>query len=112
MTTFVVSNCTYDGTSGDPNPLCYVIGTVNGWNVYPPTFFRYLMAASAANDMQTALTALMYNFYAGYRAALPWPNPIPFPNFPASNAIATHSQGAYPVVPVIVTQALIGSWSV
>jgi hypothetical protein len=26
------------------------------------------------------------------------------------NAVATHSQGPYPVAPVVVTQALIGSW--
>jgi hypothetical protein len=31
--------------------------------------------------------------------------------FPASNAVATHSQGPYPVAPVVVTQALIGTWT-
>lgn len=42
MNSFVISNCTYDGTSGDPNPLCLVTGTVNGKNLYALTFFRYL----------------------------------------------------------------------
>ena len=28
MNSFVVLNCVYDGTSGDPNPLCQVSGTV------------------------------------------------------------------------------------
>ena len=31
--------------------------------------------------------------------------------FPASNAVATHSQGPYPVAPVVVSEALIGSWT-
>jgi hypothetical protein len=26
--------------------------------------------------------------------------------------VATHSEGPYPVAPVVVTQALIGSWTV
>jgi hypothetical protein len=90
MNSFVVPNCTYDGTSGDPNPLCYVIGTVNGMNVDPPTFFRYLMAASTAGQMQATLAAAMFNFYAGYGATLPWSTP--FPSFPPSNAAATHSR--------------------
>ena len=111
MTTFVVSNCTYDGTSGDPIPICIVTGTVNGWKVDLQTFFRYLMAASAAGQMQAALTSLMYNFYTGYRATLPWPNPIPFPNFPGSNAVAMQSEGVYPVAPVVVPQALIPNWT-
>jgi hypothetical protein len=111
MNSFAVSNCTYDGTSGDPNPLCILTGTVNGMNVYPQPFFRYLMAASAADQMQEALTSLMFNFYCGYRATLPWPNPIPFPSFPASNAVAVHSEGIYPVAPTVVSEALIGSWS-
>lgn len=111
MNSFTVSNCTYDGTSGSTNPLCLVTGTVNGKNVYAQTFFRYLMAAFAADQMQGALTALMLNFYAGYWATLPWPNLIPFPEFPASNAVAVHSGGAYPVAPTVVTQALIGPWS-
>jgi len=111
MNSFVVFNCMYDGTSGDPNPLCYVIGTVDGMNVYPPAFFRYLLAASTAGQMQAALTAAMFNFYAGYRAVLPWPNPIPFPSFPASNAVAVQSGGVYPVAPTGVSEALIGSWT-
>jgi hypothetical protein len=92
MNSFVVSNCTYDGTSGDPNPLCLVTGTVNGKNLYALTFFRYLMAAEAVDQMEAALTAVMLNFYAGvyyYQATLPWPNLIPYPSFPGSNAVAT-----------------------
>jgi hypothetical protein len=92
--------------SANPDPLCQVTGTVNNHNVYAPTFFGYLMAASAANQMQAALTAVMFNFYVGYRATLPWPNPIP-----ASNAVAVHSKGVYPIEAVVVTQALIGSWT-
>jgi hypothetical protein len=35
---------------------------VNGLNVpLAPAFFRYLMAADAADQMQAALTALMFN---------------------------------------------------
>ena len=41
MNSFVVSNCVYDGTSGDSNPICQVSGTVNSRNVYALTFFRY-----------------------------------------------------------------------
>ncbi len=114
MNSFVVSNCTYDGTSGDPNPLCLVTGTVNGKNISAQAYFRFLMAASAASQMQAALTAVMFNFYAGvyyYMVAPPWPNLIPYPEFPASSAVAVHSEGVYPVAPTVVTQALIGPWS-
>jgi hypothetical protein len=61
--------------------------------------------------MQAALTSLMFNFYVGYRAVLLWPNPIPFPSFLACNAVATRSQGPYPVAPTVVSEALIGSWT-
>jgi hypothetical protein len=36
---------------------------------------------------------------------------IPYPTFPGSDAVATHSEGVYPVAPVVVSEALIGSWS-
>jgi hypothetical protein len=52
------------------------------------------------------------NYYAGvhyYQITPPWPNLIPFPEFPASNAVATHSQGPYPVAPTVVSEALIGA---
>lgn len=110
---FTVTACTYDGTSGDPNPLCTVVGSVNGNNVFAAVFYRYLMAANAAGQMQSALTAIMFNWYAavyGYRQT-PWPTPIPFLQFSASNANATPSFGPYPVPPVSVPQALIGSWT-
>ena len=87
----VVTNCFYDGTSGNPNPLCYVSGTVNGLNVpLAPAFFKYLMAADAADEMQAALTAVMFNYYAGmYYAQLePLPDFIPYPTFPLSDAVA------------------------
>ena len=111
MNSFVITNCTYDGSSGDLNPLCCITGTVNGLSIFPQVFFAYLMAANAAGQMQQALTAVMFNYYVGYQATLPWPNPIPFPSFPASNAVAVHSEGVYPVAPVVVSEALIGSWS-
>jgi hypothetical protein len=111
MNSFVVSNCTYDGTSGDPNPLCLVTGTVNGKNIFAQAYFRFLMAAEAVDQMQAALTAAMLNFYVYYHATLPWTNLILYPSFPASNAVAVHSGGAYPVAPTVVTQALIGPWS-
>jgi hypothetical protein len=72
------------------------------------------MAASAASQTQAALTAVMFNFYAGvyyYQVTPPWPNFIPFPEFPVSNAVAVHSEGVYPVAPVVVTQALIPPWT-
>jgi hypothetical protein len=34
-----------------------------------------------------------------------------YPTFPVSNAVATHSEGPYPVAPVVVSEALIGSWT-
>jgi len=113
MNSFVVRNAIYDGTSGDPNPLCLVSGTVNGNLVFAQPCFRYLMAASAAGQMRVALTALLFNTYAfvfGFQNP-PWPNLIPYPSFPASNAVATHSEGVYPVAPTVVREALIGSWS-
>ena len=114
MNSFVVSNCTYDGTSGDPNPLCLVTGAVNGRSVYATAFFRYLMSASTAGQMQAALSAIMFNFYAGvyyYQVTPPWPSLIQFPTFPASAAVAVHSGGPYPVAPTVVTEALIGPWT-
>jgi hypothetical protein len=111
MNSFVVSNCAYDGTSGDLNPLCLVTGTVNGKNIFAQTFFRCLMAADAMDQMQVALTAVMFNFYVGYRATLPWPSSISYPTFPASAAVAVHSGGPYPVAPTVLTQALIPPWT-
>jgi len=113
---FVVTNCLYDGTSGgsgDPNPLCIIYGMVNGLRVFPRVFLAYLMAANAAGQMQQALTAIMFNWYAavyGYQFT-PWPQPIPFPVFPPSNAAAIQVTGPYPQPGVVVSQALIGSWS-
>jgi hypothetical protein len=113
---FVITNCTYDGTSGgpgNPNPLCTITGMVNGERVFPQIFFAYLMAANAAGQMQQALTAVMFNWFAdvyGYQFT-PWPQPIPFPSFPVSSVAAIQTQGPYPQPPVTVSQALIGSWS-
>ena len=61
--------------------------------------------------MQAALTAVMFDFYASvyYFQQAPWPNLIPYPTFPGSDAMATHSKGVYPVAPVVVSEALIGS---
>jgi hypothetical protein len=72
------------------------------------------MAADAASQIQQALTAVMFNYYAGvyyYLVAPPWPTLIPYPAFPGSNAVATHSEGVYPVAPTVVSEALIGSWT-
>lgn len=113
MISFTVSNCIYDGTSGDVNPLCTVIGTVNGKQVFASVFFAYLAAANAASQMQQALTAILFDWYAavyGYQFQ-PWPTPIPFPAFPVSNAVAQHTQGPYPQPPVVYTPALISSWT-
>jgi hypothetical protein len=60
MNSFNVSNCTCDGTSGSANPLCLATGTVDVKGIFGQTFFRYLMAASAADQMQAALTAAMF----------------------------------------------------
>lgn len=113
---FSISNCVYDGTSGGPgdaNPLCEIIGTVNGLRVFPRVFFAYLMAANAAGQMQQALTAIMFNWYAGVYGYqfTPWPQPIPFPVFPHSNVAAIQTQGPYPQPLVVVPQALISNWS-
>jgi hypothetical protein len=77
------------------------------------TFFRYLIAAFAADQMQAALTAVMFDFYvsAYYFQQAPWPNLIPYPTFPGSNVVATHSEGVYPVPPVVVSEALIPPWT-
>jgi hypothetical protein len=63
--------------------------------------------------MPEALTAVMFDYYVStyYYQALPWPNLISYPTLPGSDAVAVHSEGAYPVAPVVVIQALIGSWS-
>jgi hypothetical protein len=60
-----------------------------------------------------ALTAAMFNYYAGvyYYQFTPFPNLIPYPEFSASNAVATQSGGPYPVTPTVISAALIGSWT-
>jgi hypothetical protein len=85
---------------------------VNSSNVYAPAF-RFLIAASTAGQMQAALTAVMFNYYADAYALqnVPFPKFIPFPACPASNAVAAQSGGPFPVAPTVVTQALIGSWT-
>jgi hypothetical protein len=112
MNSFTVTNCAYDGTSGDQNPLCCISGTVDGQPVFPLVSFAYLAAANDAGRMQQALSAILFNWYAGvYRAHLtPWPTPITLPIFPASQAVAQHTEGPYPVAPLIYSPALIGSW--
>lgn len=109
MNSYSVLNCTYDGTSGDPNPLCLVLGSVNGTNVFPLVFFRYLMAASVANQMQQALTIILFNWYATVFDKV-FPEPLALLMFPPSAAVAQHTSGPYPVPPAVVPQALIGSW--
>jgi hypothetical protein len=37
------------------------------------------------------------------RAAVAEPDPASHPTFPASDAVATHSEGVYPVAPVVVS---------
>ncbi len=113
MNSYSVSNCTYDGSSGDPNPQCWIYGQVNGKNVFATAFFAYLMAASTANQMQQALTAILFNWYAGVYGYqfTPWPTPIAFPQFSPTTAVAQHTAGPYPQPPVVIPQALIGSWS-
>jgi hypothetical protein len=116
MNSFSVSSCAYDGTSGgsgDPNPLCTIQGTVNGLQVFPQVFFAYLMAANAAGQMQQALTAVLFNWYASVYGFLqnPWPSAIPFPLFPFVGPKAIQVQGPFPVPNVSVPAALIGSWT-
>ena len=108
MNSFTVVSAVYDGTSGDLNPLCGISGTVNGLRVFPQVFFAYLAVAEAAGQMQAALTAVLFNWYAGVYGFqfTPWPTPIPFP---ASNAAAVHTQGPYPQPYVIYAPALTGS---
>jgi hypothetical protein len=115
MNSFTVVSAVYDGTApGYPNPMVLISGTVNGKNVFPRVFFRYLDAANAAggSGMQSALSAILFNQFAGlYGYTLkPWPAPIPYPTFPPSNAIAQYTQGPYPVAPVIYSPALIAPW--
>jgi hypothetical protein len=114
MSSFTVLSCVYDGTApNDPNPLCIIQGAVNNKTVYPRVFFAYLMAASAAGQIQQALTAVLFNWYSavyGYQFT-PWPTPIPFPQFPAVPVRSQQSSGPYPVPDVSVPEALIGSWS-
>jgi hypothetical protein len=116
---YSISNCVYDGSaggSGDPNPLCTIYGTVNTKPVFPAVFFNYLMAANAAggSSMQLALTAIMFSWFAAVYGYLqtPWPSPIPFPSFSPSSVSATQTTGPFPNPPVVVSQALIGSWNV
>jgi hypothetical protein len=110
---YSVSACAYDGTSGAENPLVGIVGTVNGFRVYPIAFFRYLDAANVSGQMQSALSAILFNWYVfayGFQQ-LPWPTPIALPIFPASNAVAEFTKGVYPVPQVSYQAALIGSWS-
>jgi hypothetical protein len=116
---YSISNCVYDGSAGGtgyPNPLCWITGSVNGLRVFPPVFFTYLMAANAAggSSMQQALTAIMFNWYAGVYGYqfTPWPTSIPIPGFPPVQVSAAQTTGPYPQPPVSVPQALIGSWTV
>jgi hypothetical protein len=114
MNSFSVLSCTYDGTApNDTNPLCIVTGTVNNKTVYPRVFFAYLAAANAAGQMQEALTAILFSYFCavyGYQFT-PWPEPIPFPQYPAASVRSQQSSGPYPVPEVSVQEALIGSWS-
>jgi len=113
---YSISNCVYDGSaggSGDSNPLCWITGTVNGLRVFPSVFFAYLTAANAAGQIQQALTAIMFNWFAavyGFQFA-PWPSLVPFPSFPQVQVSATQTTGPYPQTPVVVSQALIGGWT-
>jgi hypothetical protein len=70
------------------------------------------MAADSADQMQAALTAVMFNYYADvYRSELaPIPDLISVPTFPPSDVVAEHTQGVYPVARVVVSEALIPPW--
>jgi hypothetical protein len=104
---FTITSCIYDGTSGDPNPLCMIYGTVNGKLVLPQVFFAYLMNANATGQVQQALTAVMFNWYAlvyGYQLT-PQPQFISIPALGLVPSAATHTTGPYPQPGVSVPQA-------
>jgi len=116
MNSYSVVSAVYDGSSGgtgNPNPLCWIIGTVDSYRVFPAVFFAYLMSANAAGQIQQALTAIMFNWFAPVYGSqfTPWPTPIPVPSFPASGVTARQTLGPFPQPPVSVSQALIGSWT-
>ena len=117
MSNFKVMNCAYNGSAGglgNPNPLCWVEGSVNGKRVRPSVFLAYLKAASAAGKMQEGLTAIMFNWYASvYCATLtPWPEQIQVPPFPPVEFTSTRVQGPFPQPDVSVPEALIEDWSI
>jgi hypothetical protein len=114
MNNYTITNCVYDGTSGDPNPICTISGTVNGNRVFAPNiFFAYLAAANAAGQMQQALTAVLYNGYAaiyGFEFR-PFSPQVPILIFPLSSEVALRVQGPYPQPRVAYSPALLAPWS-
>jgi hypothetical protein len=108
---YAILNCTYP--SGlDPNPICRVSGTVEGYGCFPSIFYQYLASADAAGQLQEAVGAALLNFYVSvYGQLWPLPPPVPVPQYLLVNAQATFGTGPLPQPDIPLASVIaLGSW--
>jgi hypothetical protein len=110
MNNFVVLSCVYDGSSGTPDPLCYLHGSVNGvLTAYIGVYFSQIFQAfnSGGSDaLKLIFAAILTNGLPNVPAPQPFlPTPVysaPYTPAPAGNANNKS---------VSVLEALVGSWT-
>jgi hypothetical protein len=105
--TYTVLSCSHDGTtggSGDPNPVCWLQGTVDAVRTnYIGVYYNTIMQASAGGQsaVQAVLAPLLLS-------ALPSATPpfLPVPGY--SGPVPPAAQGSKSVS---VTAALVPQWT-
>jgi hypothetical protein len=105
---FTVLSCGYDGTtggSGDPNPICWLQGTVDGVQTnHIAVYYDTIMQASLVGGPSAVQNVLAPILLSALRFATP-----PFPQVPAySAAVPPASQGSKSVS---VAAALVPQWT-
>jgi hypothetical protein len=105
---FTVLSCGYDGTtggSGDPNPLCWLQGTVDGVRTnYIAIYYDQIAQANAVGGPAAVQNVLATILLSALRFATP-----PFPTVPSySVPVPPAAQGSKSVS---VAAALVPQWT-
>src|SRR6266581_1718639 len=108
--TYVVTSCTYT-TIGDPNPFCFLAGTVDGVPVNPAcgVFYHLVAQANAIGGSAAVKLVLAPALLNGITTPLDG-HTLPGPPFVSGPVYSAAVSPATPGTNVSVAAALVGSW--